>query len=188
MNVTTASRLITLTKGIYPSSKANDKDTLTIWMGLFGNKDDGLMETALRSCWTACKFFPTPADITEAIKDLQYDESTKPKQLVWEVKRTDSLHQKIMDMATGKTDTKEYLKTVDITKLAAYARIFFPSISDELVLKNYPELSSGLESQDMCFYCKTSKQACNNVIVKHELMPNGFINNLVARCDKKDRR
>lgn len=188
MNLDTASRLVTATKEVFPSSKNDIDSTIDVWMGLFSGKDNGLMETAIRSCWLGCKFFPTPADITEAIKDLMYVEQTKPKQLAWDVKRTDSLHKKIMDMATGKTSTKEYLASVDITKLAEYARVFFPAISNELVLKNYPELSSGLESQNMCHYCRTSKQACNNVMVKHELLPNGYIKNLYQVCEKVDRR
>ena len=188
MTGATATKLLMMCSANYPNHGEDLKAKGVLWMQMFQSKDDGLMETAIISCLNYCKKFPTIADIKEAIKDLMYVEETKPKQLAWDVKRTDSLHKKIMDMATGKTSTKEYLASVDITKLAEYARVFFPAISNELVLKNYPELSSGLESKNMCHYCRTSKQACNNVMVKHELLPNGFIKNTYQRCEKVDRR
>jgi hypothetical protein len=155
-------------------------------MGLFGNKDDGLMETAVRLCWLNYKYFPTPAEITQSIKDLQYEEQTKPKQLSWEVKRTNTLHQKIMDMATGKTDTKEYLSKVDISEMRQYAKVLFPDISDELVLKNYPEFASGMESQAMCFACRTDPSVCitKGYQIRHRMESNGYIKNEMAKCQK----
>lgn len=155
-------------------------------MGLFGNKDDGLMETAVRLCWLNYKYFPTPAEITQSIKDLQYEEQTKPKQLSWEVKRTNSLHQKIMDMATGKTDTKEYLSKVDISEIRQYAKVFFPDISDVLVLKNYPEFAHGMESQAMCFACRIDKSACitGGYQVTHWLYKDGTVKNEMKKCEK----
>jgi hypothetical protein len=186
MQFDTASRLVTLTREIYPSSRNDDDTTIDLWMGLFGTKDDGLMETALRSCYLSCKFWPTPADITEAIKDLQYVEQTKPKQLAWDVKRTGSLHQKIMDMATGKTDTKEYLASVDISEMKQYAKVFFPDISDELVLKNYPEFAHGMESQAMCFACRVDKSVCitGGYQVRHWINKDGTVKNEMKKCEK----
>jgi hypothetical protein len=186
MNVGTASRLISLTKGIYPSSKADEKDTLDIWMGLFGNKDDGLMETALHLCWTSYKFFPSPAEIKEAIKELLHEEQTQPKQLAWEVKRNNSLHQKIMEMAIGKTDTKSFISKLDVTKLMQYAKVFFPDISEETVKRNYPEFAQGRESQDMCFSCRYDQSACltKGYQIRHALDHNGYVKNEMLKCQK----
>lgn len=184
-----AAKLIKMCTANYPSYGESNEAKGMLWMQTFQKESDELMQTAIISCLSYCKKFPTIAEIREAIKDLRYEEQVKPKQLAWDVKRTDSLHQKIMDMATGKTSTKKYLSTVDITKLAKYARRFFPNISDELILKNYPELSSGLESENMCWECKTSKQACNNVKVKHELLnADGWIKNTYAVCENQNRR
>jgi hypothetical protein len=155
-------------------------------MGLFGNKDDGLMETAIRLCWLNYKYFPTPAEITQSIRDLQYEEQTKPKQLSWFVKRTNSLHQQIMDMATSKTDTKEHLSKVDISHMRQYAKVFFPDISDELVLKNYPEFANGMESQAMCFACRTDKAVCitGGYQVRHCINKDGTVKNEMKKCEK----
>lgn len=186
MNVGTASRLIALTKGIYPSSKANDQDTLTIWMGLFGNKDDGLMETALRLCWSTCKFFPTPAEITTAIKELVFEETTKPKQIGYEVKRDSNLAKKALDFVRdGKA--KEYMQSLNIDKLVEYARDKFPDISPELVLRNYPEFMQGMEQQEKCFACRMQKQACQGWMVKPYLdFKTGWVSNQMGKCEKND--
>lgn len=175
------------TKEIYPTSKNDIDSTIDVWMGLFGKKDDGLMATALQLCYLKCKFFPSPADISEAIQDLVYEETTKPKMIAWEVKREPDIAEKVMDFVR-QDKAKEYMQSLDISKMVAYARIFFPAISEELVLKNYNEFSDGMKSQEMCFACRTAKQACGGCIVKHELSPKGWITNLVARCEKNDRR
>ena len=157
---------MTATKEIFPASKNDVDSTIDAWMVLFGGKD-----------------------IMEAIKDLHYEEQVKPKQLAWDVKRTDSLHQKIMDMATGKTDTKEYLQELDISNLVTYARQFFPDISHELVLKNFTEFTQGLEQQDRCFVCRTIKQVCDGWLFKHWLdSKTGYVSNQMAKCKKNIRQ
>jgi hypothetical protein len=52
-----------------------------LWMKEFQRYPDDLMETAIISCINYCKTFPTIAEIKQAIRDLQYVEQTKPKQL-----------------------------------------------------------------------------------------------------------
>jgi hypothetical protein len=156
------------------------------WMESFQKYNDDLMETAVILCISSLKKFPMISDIKDAIKELAYDEQSKPKQLSWDVKRTNSLHQKIMDMATGKTDTKEYLSKVDITEMKQYAKVFFLDISDELVLRNYPEFAHGMESQAMCFACRTDKSVCitGGYQVTHWLCKDGTVKNEMRKCEK----
>lgn len=155
-----------------------------LWLDEFAKYPDDLMETAIRACFGYCKKLPTIADIREAIKDLQYEEQVKPKQLAWDVKRSDDLHQKIMDMATGKTDTKEYLQKLNIDKQVEYAKSIFPDISAELVLRNLPEFMQGIEQQEKCFACRMQKQACNGWVIKHWLDKSGYVSNQMAKCEK----
>jgi hypothetical protein len=155
-------------------------------MGLFGGKDDGLIETAVRLCWLKCKFFPTPADINEAIKDLQYEEQTKPKlQLPSRQNWYDPQAKKAFEMvAQGKA--KQFLDEADIGELLEYARIHFPDISPETVRKNYPELQQGLECSNMCWNCRIDKNACltQGWTIKHWLHKDGRIANEMAKCQK----
>lgn len=160
------------------------------WMEKFQNEPDDLMETAVISCIDYCKKFPTIADIKEAIRDLQYDSSTQPKQLAYEVKRNESLHQKIIDMATGKTDTKEYLASIDVTDLWEYAKQYFHDITEKTVRDNIPELYQGQESQDACFACRiNSVNDCYNqgFVVKHWMYKTGRIKNEMLKCQKNQK-
>jgi len=156
------------------------------WMESFQKYNDDLMETAVILCISSLKKFPMISNIKDAIKELAYDEQSKPKQLSWDVKRTSSLHQKIMDMATGKTDTKDYLSKADITEMRKYSKVFFPDISDESILKNYPEFDSGMESQAMCFACRTDPSVCitKGYQIRHRMESNGYIKNEMAKCQK----
>jgi len=145
------------------------------------------METALRLCWTTCQFFPTPADITTAIKELQFDESTKPSlQIAHDRKWDEPMAFKAFELVGRQKDCKKYLDNVDVTELAEYARSIFPEITDELVLKNYPELSSGQQSLHTCLACTVDKSRCitQGYRIKHVLRPDGYVSNNMSRCQK----
>lgn len=158
------------------------------WLKEFAKYDDDLMETAIRSCFVSCDKFPQIKDILEAIRDLAWEEQTKPKQIAYNVKRSESLQQKIYNMATGKVSTKEYLQNLDISKEVAYAKTIFPDISHELVLRNLCEIMQGMEQVDKCIACRTMKQACEGYRVVHRLEKTGWIYNDMAKCEKVDRR
>jgi len=181
-------KIMDLCRANYPDYNTDYKAKGVLWMDEFIKQPDDLMETAIRSCITFGKKFPTIADIADAIKDLRYVEQVKPKQLAWDVKRSNGLHQKIMDMATGKTDTKVYLQTLDISKQLEYASKFFPDISAELVLRNLPEFMQGMEYDEMCWSCRTMKQACVGYKPKHVLGSDGWVSNQWAKCEKIERR
>jgi hypothetical protein len=187
MNLDTASRLVTLTKEIFPSSKVDDDNMVDIWMGIFGRKDNGLMETALRSCWTSCKFFPTPAEITEAIRELLHEEQTKSKQLPWDVKRDYAIATKAVKFVhDGKA--AEYMASVDITQLYQYAKTQFPEISAELVRKNYSEVIAGYESVLACGACRGGKSQCvtGGYVTKLRMNSNGYMTIEMKACQKNN--
>lgn len=183
-----AAKLIKMCSANYPSYGESNEAKGMLWMQTFQKESDDLMQTAIISCLSYCKKFPTIAEIKEAIKDLQYEEQTKPKiQLPWDMPREINLAQKAREFVqSGKA--KEYLQSIDITKLVEYAKVHFPSISNELVLKNYNEFSDGLKQLDQCFSCRMMKQTCDNMRIKHELSADGFVKNLLERCQKVDRR
>lgn len=154
-------------------------------MGLFSNKDDGLMKTAVRLCWLKCKFFPTPADITEAIKDLTYDAQTKPKQLPARSNWTSPAAQKVFDMVR-QDKVKDYIANMDISDVTEYARTKFTEISDTLIRKNYAELAHAKHDWDMCEYCKLDSKACltHGWYAEPTLNSDGWIVNKMAKCQK----
>lgn len=172
----------------YPNHGEDLKAKSILWMQTFINKDDGLMETAIISCLNYCKKFPTIADIREAIKDLQYEQTTKPKQIAYEVKKNEKVLQQIKDITSGKVDIKELASKIDRTKLLEYAKIIFPDMATELVLRNSLELMQVIEQQEKCFACRTQKQACEGWMVKHYLdFKTGWISNQMAKCNKQIR-
>jgi len=181
-------KVMKMCRANYPDYNADFMAKGVLWMDEFIKEPDDLMETAIRSCITFSKKFPTIADIRESIRDLKYDEQSKPKQLTYDIKRTNDLHKKIMDMASGKTDTKSYLQSLDISKQIQYAKTIFPDISPELVLRNLPEFMQGMEQQEKCFACRMQKQACDGGMVKHYLdFKTGWVSNQMARCNKNVR-
>jgi len=181
-------KMLMMCRANYPDYNTDFKAKGVLWMDEFIKEPDDLIETAIRSCITFSKKFPTVADIREAIRDLRYDEQSKPKQLAWEVKRSDSLHQKIMDMTSGKVDTKAYLQSVDITELVVYAKQYFLDISPELVLRNLNEFTQGKEKEDQCFACRMQKQACGGWKIGHYLdYRTGYVKNEMIKCNKQVR-
>lgn len=159
--------------------------TLLLWAKEFDRIPEDLFITAVISCINFCKMFPTVSDIRQAIKDLQYEEQAKPKQLLpWNATRDEKIAKKVFEMVEqGKA--KEYLYGLNIGKLVEYAKDFFPDISDELVLRNYPEFVQGLEQQNKCFACRTMKQVCDGWLFKHLLdSKTGYVSNQMARCQK----
>jgi len=183
-----ASKLLKMCEANYPSYGDNSNEGKGIlWMKEFANRKDDLMETAILSCMSYCKKFPTIADINEAIKDLQYDEKTKPsKQITYDRKWYEPLAFKAFELVGKQKDCKKYLADVDVKPLMEYAKSIFPGISDELVLKNYPEFAQGLQSLEACLYCRMDKSQCVTAgySIKHVLTPDGWIKNEYARCKK----
>ena len=171
----------------YPNHGEDLKAKSILWMQTFQGKDDGLMETAIISCLNYCKKFPTIADIREAINLLHYEETTKPKQIGYEVKYDSNVAKRALQFARdGKA--KEYMQSLDITELIVYAKQSFPDISPELVLRNYIEFMQGKEKEDQCFACRMQKQACEGWKFKHYLdFKTGYVKNEMLKCDKQVR-
>jgi len=184
MTGATANKIIMMCSANYPNHGEDLKAKSILWMQMFQSKDDGLMETAIISCLNYCKKFPTVADIKDAIKDLVYEETTKPKQIAWEVKRDSNIADKVMTFVR-QDKAKEYMQSLDITDLIVYAKQTFPNISPELVLRNYPEFMQGKEKEDQCFACRMQKQACDGWKFKHYLDFNtGYVKNEMIKCNK----
>lgn len=156
------------------------------WMEKFQKESDDLMYTAILSCIDYCKKFPTIADINEAIRDLQYEEQVKPKQLEHKTNWNELLADKAFSMVRS-GQAKKFLQEVDIGDLVEYARQYFPEISEETVRKNLPELYQGQGSQHSCFVCRLPNVTeCVNhgFVVKHWMEKNGRITNQMLACQK----
>jgi len=157
------------------------------WAQEFQKYNDELMETAVRGCITFGKKFPMVSEIHDAIRDLQYKENTKPKQLPWDVKRDTAISDKAFKfVAEGRA--AEYMANVDISKLHQYARVHFPDISPEMVRKNYSELIEGMEASARCWACRTEPNQCitQGWTTKHWMnSKTGYISNEMAKCQKR---
>jgi hypothetical protein len=130
-------------------------------MGLFGNTDDGLMETAIRLCWLDCKFFPSPAEIKQAIKNLQYNEQTEPK-LQRLPPRSNWIEPKATEaFAVVKSgQAQAYLDSQDYSELAEYATLCVGKVSLELVKQCANEIQYAMEVNDQCRGCGYSDGKC----------------------------
>jgi hypothetical protein len=151
----------------------------------FQKYPDDLMETAVRACISFGEKFPTVFNIREAIKELRYEEQTKPKQLPWDVKRDFSIAAKAVKFVhDGKA--AEYMASVDITGLHQYAKTIFPEISAELVRKNYSEVIAGYESVLACGACRGGKRQCvtGGYITKLRMNANGYMTLEMQACQK----
>jgi hypothetical protein len=158
-----------------------------LWMGEFQKYQDDLMETAVRSCMSFCKKFPTISDIKDAIKDLAYEEQTKPKQLPWDVKRDYTIAARAVKFVhDGRA--AEYMASVDITKLHQYVKVDFPDISEELVRKNYSEVVAGCEAMERCAACRTGKNDCitKGYMTKLRMNSNGYMTLEMQACQKNN--
>ena len=178
-------KLLMMCSANYPNYGEDMTAKGVLWMGEFQKYQDDLMETAIRSCMSFCKKFPTISDIKDAIKDLAYDEQTKPKQLPWDVKRDFSIAAKAVKFVhDGKA--AEYMASVDITGLHQYAKTQFPEISAELVRKNYSEVIAGYESILACGACRGGKSQCvtGGYVTKLRMTPNGYMNIEMQACQK----
>jgi hypothetical protein len=156
-------------------------------MGLFGNRDDGLMESAIRLCWLSCKFFPSPADITEAIREVQTDISIPDNKRLERSKNYDSpIIAKVMEMMRKGEITKFVAEMSIEPELTDYARSKFPNLSDELIRKNYLEIRQAYEGVDKCFGCMWSFGDCvdKGHFPVMELSASGWISLRWHRCQK----
>jgi len=172
----------------YPNYGEDIKAKGVLWMGEFQKYQDDLMETAVRLCISFCKKFPTVSDIKDAIKDLAYEEQTKPKQLPWDVKRDYEISARALKFVhDGRA--AEYMASVDITKLHQYARVHFPDISAEMVRKNYSELIEGMEAMERCSACRMGRNQCvtQGWTTKHWMnSKTGYVSKEMAQCHKNN--
>ena len=174
-----------LCRANYPDYNTDYFAKGVLWMDEFIKQPDDLMETAIRSCITFGKKFPTIADIREAIRDLQYDEQVKPKQIPWDVKRDYAISARAVKFVKDGRSA-EYMASVDITKLRQYAKYYFPEISDELIRKNYSEVVAGMESVERCSACRTCRNECfsKGYVTKMRLHTDGYMTIEMQACEK----
>jgi hypothetical protein len=161
-------------------------ETTGLWLKMFGKIQDDLFYTAITLCLSNSKTFPTVADIKQAIRELQWEETTKPKQLEHRSNWQEPLAAKAFKMVAD-GQAKKFLQEVDIGDLVEYARQYFPDISEDSVRKNLPELYQGQESQDCCFSCRISSiNDCitKGFVVKHWMEKDGRITNQMLKCQK----
>lgn len=187
MTATMANRCIDLCLANLPlNTRINVKETLGLWLIKFANIQDDLFYTAILLCLDNCKGFPQIVDIKQAIRDLSYEEQTKPKQIEHRSNWQEPLAIKAFEMVRS-GQAKKFLQEVDVSNLVKYAKQHFPDITEDLVRKNIPELYQGRECQDGCFHCRLPNVTeCVNkgFVVKHCMDKYGRISNEMLACQK----
>lgn len=162
--------------------------TLLLWCKVFEKIPDDVFITAVMCCLKSCKMFPTVADIKQAIKGLQYEKQIQSRQILWNGKRDTKISNQVFKMV-AEDNLGKYMSTVDIIKLHAYAKTYFPDISAETVRKNYAEFVAGMEGMERCRQCRTSRNQCisHGWLIKHWLNnKTGYVSNEMARCNNND--
>ena len=158
--------------------------TMDLWMREFGGVDDGLMTTAVKMHLTSAKAFPTVAEIKTNIRELRRDLSQKSP-----TPRSTEMSapvRKVLDMVL-KGDIGRAVAEMDITRELEFARTVFPNISDDIVRRNFCEISAVLSESEMCRMCLVLPTDClsKGYVQRMSLTPGGVIETTVIRCRKR---
>lgn len=183
-----ANKMIQLCKANFPLCFGIDtKGTTGLWLYSFQQTPDDVFETAVRLALLTCKSFPTVAEIRRAIDELRQEVSTQPKPAVLpRSRKVNPVVVRALELAKqGKV--KELIASVDVSDLMEFARYSFPGISEQSVLRNLNELLTAKEDSERCFACRYQPGQCltNGYYIKPRMMPDGWIKNEYAKCEKK---
>lgn len=169
------------------ATRAEVTGTVGLWLIKFGKIPDELFYEAIMDCLETCTMFPTVAEIRVSIQRL-YHKEQKPKEIEYQVKRGEPIAAKAAEAMRMSEDgqAKQFLQEVDIVNLMKYAKRTFPDITEDKVRKNLNEFIDGIKSHNMCFACRTDKNACltGGWVVKHTVDKFGYVVNEMVKCPK----
>jgi hypothetical protein len=159
-----------------------------LWLKMFGNVADDVMETAIRYCLLSCKKFPTVADIKSAISEINRDLSYQSKP------QLEAPRAKWMSKAASKaaaivreSRAKEFLDRLDYSDLHIYAKQYFPDIAIDIVKENSNVVQYCMEENNRCTGCQWTDGRCHSdgYYPVPVLNKNGSISWEMKMCGKK---
>lgn len=168
-------------------------DVGKLWMEVFGNKDDGLMETAITLVLMDAKYWPTIREIRDAIAELTtVNYSSAALRQLGEPPRSRSMPlvaKKALE-AVKNGRAKEYLSQIDIGDVRDYVKNLFPDISDSLIRQNYNELAFAAESAGKCEVCMWDAAGCetSGYYPVPRLEKEGYVRLEYTPCTKKRKK
>lgn len=184
-----ADSLIAQCKANFPTEFSFDTTgTMGLWLKMFGNIADDVMETAIRLCLLSCKKFPTVADIKGAINEINRDLSYQSKP------HLEQPSAKWMSKAASKAaaivregKAKEFFDRLDYSDLHIFAKQYFPEIGIETVKENSNEIQYCMEENNRCLGCQWNDGNCHNSGFYPALVinKNGWISWEMKMCGKK---
>lgn len=159
----------------------------------FSETDDSLLETAFIMLETSSKYFPTVSEVFDAIDDLRRDQRGKEEKnynpKYWSKQEAERLSKCIS--AVRKAAERGHEAIVNVTRnsksfpeIMNFARVHFPEISEESVLRNYNELS--LVQSQTCLGCRFPQKPCPTscCVSKMRMERNGSITVYMQLCGK----
>lgn len=160
--------------------------TQHLWYQVFGNRDDGLMETACRLVLLNCKRFPTIADFNSAIDELLHTEPPQHPALPAPRDRAMSPAARKVLKLVRQGQAREYLDEVDVTDLMAFAREKWPDITESLVRRNLCEIMRAKEVDEMCQACMWAPKDCVSGGYRsvYSITPEGWLEETMMPCQK----
>jgi hypothetical protein len=161
----------------------NIDKTMDLWAREFKDYPDDLVYTAVHLHIDYEKGFPTVADIKKNIRELRKEDKPslpdpRSRQMAPAVAKA---------LATvAKEGFKEAFSKVDVSDVMDAARVKFPDISEELVRKNYCELSYYMRAIKTCSACRWDKSQCpiSGAIPSPYMRSDGTVINEVTLCQK----
>ena len=188
----TGSKALTLVQMVsanYPDSRIDEKKTMALWLDVFRDASDDLMETAVRMCVLSCKKFPTVADIKQAIAEWYHEASlqTGAAALPHPRSRQTSPAADRAFTAIRSGQAKEYAENLYDKDVFEWIKCKMPDITDESIRRNYPEIQYAYESNVRCLGCRWHNGGCDTqgFYAVPLMMTGGFVKNEMARCSKK---
>ena len=163
MQPETAMAMVTMAKANIPlrAAKIDSEKTADLWFVEFQKLDDGLLLTAMKLALMYCQEFPTTKDIKSAINELRADlrYQNEPRRLpgYYDTNEARATIRKVREMLRIGDIPKAEL----VCEIRKYAKSLFPEISDEMIYRNYNELSWCQEWEKKCNMCVWTPKDCD---------------------------
>jgi len=160
-----------------------------LWYSTFHNHSDEMMETAMRLVLLNSLYFPNVAEIQKAINELQQEARyDNPRQLERGQSKSEAkANLELMQKYISEYRNNNYDKDAWITELRPFAQSIFSEISDDLIWKNYCDLSHTKERVEQCQACTWSVKEClhGGLIPVLTMESNGNIHISSTGCRKR---
>lgn len=191
MTPETAGRLVFRALSNCPlNTNCDVESTAELWLDVFVDVEDSLMEKALFAVMKSVKGFPQIVDLGNAIDELRRDMITQPQPaMLSRSRKVDNFTLGVLRQLASKNPqkTKEIIQNIDVSDLMDFAKCKFPDISEQTVRNNFNEILAAKEDSDRCFACRYQPGQCttNGYYIKPLMKPNGWVKNEYAKCLKK---